>query len=80
MADYVRRVARDWQGVQLYVSQWGLAVGTVLFLVLLTLVPLRMLQTWSQGVLAVGVGGLLKQRLLYGARAQAISQLGSSRP
>jgi ATP-binding cassette subfamily B protein len=36
-------------------------------LLLLTMVPLQVLTTWSQGVLAVGVGGLLKQRLLYGA-------------
>jgi ATP-binding cassette, subfamily B, bacterial len=33
----------------------------------LTLVPFRLLATWSQGRLAIGAGGLLKQRLLYGA-------------
>ncbi len=36
-------------------------------LLLLTLVPLRMLATWSQGVLAVGTGALLKRRLLAGS-------------
>jgi ABC-type multidrug transport system fused ATPase/permease subunit len=36
-------------------------------LLLLTIVPFRLLTLWSQGGLAIGVGGLLKQRLLYGA-------------
>ncbi|RPJ59669.1 MAG: ABC transporter ATP-binding protein, partial [Acidobacteria bacterium] len=36
-------------------------------LLLMTLVPFRLLATWSQGRLAMGAGGLLKQRLLYGA-------------
>ena len=36
-------------------------------LLLLTIVPFEWLAMWSQGVLAIGVGGLLKQRLLYGA-------------
>jgi ATP-binding cassette subfamily B protein len=36
-------------------------------LLLLTMVPFQVLATWSQGLLAVGAGGLLKQRLLYGA-------------
>ena len=35
-------------------------------LLLLTIVPFRLLTTWSQGLLAIGAGGLLKQRLLYG--------------
>jgi ATP-binding cassette subfamily B protein len=35
-------------------------------LLLATLIPVRLWVTWSQGVLAVGVGGLLKQRLLAG--------------
>ena len=35
-------------------------------LLLLTIVPLRMLVTWLQSVVAVGVGGLLQRRLLYG--------------
>ncbi len=52
-------------------------------LLLLTLVPLIMLTTWLQGRLAIGLGGLLKQRLLYGAlrlepeeiRHQGVGQL-----
>src|SRR5207237_2834005 len=36
-------------------------------LLLLTLVPLRLLVTWSQGWLAIAAGGLLKRRLLAGA-------------
>ena len=36
-------------------------------LLLLTIVPLQALAAWSQGLLALGAGGLLKQRLLYGA-------------
>ena len=52
-------------------------------LLLLTLVPLRLFITRRQGVLAIRAGGLLKQRLLYGAlrlgpeqtRHQGIGQL-----
>lgn len=36
-------------------------------LLLLTILPLRMLTTWSQGVLTTGVGALLKRRLLRGS-------------
>jgi ATP-binding cassette subfamily B protein len=36
-------------------------------LLLLTMIPFRLMITWVQGVIAIGVGGLLKQRLLYGA-------------
>lgn len=36
-------------------------------LLLLTIVPFRLLTIWSQGLIAIGVGALLKQRLLYGA-------------
>jgi ATP-binding cassette subfamily B protein len=36
-------------------------------LLLLTLVPLRLLVTWSQGWFAISAGGLLKRRLLAGA-------------
>ena len=36
-------------------------------LLLLTMVPFRLLTTWSQGLLATGFGGLLRQRLLVGA-------------
>jgi len=36
-------------------------------LLLLTIVPFRLLGTWLEGVIAIGGGALLKQRLLYGA-------------
>ena len=36
-------------------------------LLLLTTIPLRLLTTWKQGISAIRAGGLLKQRLLYGA-------------
>lgn len=36
-------------------------------LLLLTQVPFRLLVTWSQGLLALGAGALLKLRLLHGA-------------
>jgi ATP-binding cassette, subfamily B, bacterial len=36
-------------------------------LLLATLIPFRVLTTWLQGMLAVGIGGLLKRRLLSGA-------------
>ena len=36
-------------------------------LLLLTMVPFRMLVTWSQSLLALSAGGLLKRRLLAGA-------------
>ena len=36
-------------------------------LLLLSVIPFQMLVTWFQGVLAINAGGLLKQRLLYGA-------------
>ncbi|HYL37364.1 MAG TPA: ABC transporter ATP-binding protein [Bryobacteraceae bacterium] len=36
-------------------------------LLLLTLVPLRVLITWLQGLVAIGAGARLKQRLFYGA-------------
>jgi ABC-type multidrug transport system fused ATPase/permease subunit len=52
-------------------------------LLLVTLIPFRLLATWAQGRLAIGAGGLLKQRLLYGAlrlepeeiRYQGVGQL-----
>ncbi|MBS1872106.1 MAG: ABC transporter ATP-binding protein [Acidobacteria bacterium] len=43
----------------------GWLIGWIL--VTATLVPFRMLTTWSQGVLAIGGGGLLRQRILDGA-------------
>ncbi|MFL6256801.1 MAG: ATP-binding cassette domain-containing protein [Pyrinomonadaceae bacterium] len=36
-------------------------------LLLLTTIPLRLLETWSSGLFAIGAGGLIKQRLLQGA-------------
>ncbi len=36
-------------------------------LLLLTLIPFRVATTWLQGLLAIGVGGVLKRRLLLGA-------------
>jgi ATP-binding cassette, subfamily B, bacterial len=36
-------------------------------MLLLTTIPLRLLTTWKQGTSAIRAGGLLKQRLLYGA-------------
>lgn len=36
-------------------------------LILLTIIPFRLLTTWSQGSLSIGGGGLLRQRLLAGA-------------
>jgi len=36
-------------------------------LLLVTIIPLRLLETWSAGLFAIGAGGLLKQRLLHGA-------------
>jgi ATP-binding cassette, subfamily B, bacterial len=52
-------------------------------LLLITVIPLRMLEAWWQGLLAIDIGALLKQRLLYGAlrlepeetRHQGIGQL-----
>lgn len=36
-------------------------------LLLLTIVPFRLLGTWLQGVVSIGIAALLKRRLLYGA-------------
>jgi ATP-binding cassette subfamily B protein len=44
---------------------WGSLLAWALLL--LTLVPFRLLAIWSQGRLAIGVGRILKSRLLYGA-------------
>ena len=44
-------------------SGWLLAWA----LLLLTIVPFRLLSTWLQGVVSIGVAALLKRRLLYGA-------------
>jgi ATP-binding cassette subfamily B protein len=36
-------------------------------LILLTMIPVRLLRLWWQSLFAIGVGGLLKKRLLFGA-------------
>lgn len=43
------------------------ATFTAWAMILFTTIPLRLLTTWKQGVSAIRAGGLLKQRLLYGA-------------
>jgi ATP-binding cassette subfamily B protein len=60
---------------------WGWLLAWALLL--LTIAPLRLCVTWQQGLLAIGLSGLLKQRLLAGAlrlepdeiRHQGIGQL-----
>lgn len=42
---------------------WLIAWALLLF----TIVPCQVLTTWGQGLFAIGLGGLLKRRLLYGA-------------
>ncbi len=42
---------------------WLLAWALLIF----TMIPARLLGSWSQGLFAIGFGGLLKQRLLFGA-------------
>jgi ATP-binding cassette subfamily B protein len=44
---------------------WGWLLAWALLL--LTVLPFRLFATWAQGLLALGAGGLLKRRLLYGA-------------
>ena len=44
-----------------WLAAWALALGST--------VPLHAASTWLQGALAIGFGGLLKQRLLLGAMA-----------
>jgi ATP-binding cassette subfamily B protein len=44
-----------------WLAAWALALGST--------VPLQATSTWLQGVVALGFGGLLKQRLLVGAMA-----------
>ena len=48
-------------------------------LLLLTLVPLRVLITWLQGLLAFGAGARLKQRLFFGRPAAGAGQHSPSR-
>jgi ATP-binding cassette subfamily B protein len=44
-----------------WLGAWALCLATI--------VPLRALSKWLEGVLAIGLGGLLRQRLLAGAMA-----------
>ena len=44
-------------------------------LLLMTLIPFRLLTTWLQGLLAIGVGGFLKRRLLAGAMSLAPEEM-----
>jgi ATP-binding cassette, subfamily B, bacterial len=44
-------------------------------LLLVTLIPFRVLTTWLQGLLAIGLGGLLKRRLLAGAMRLAPEEM-----
>lgn len=44
---------------------WGWLLAWALMV--LTMIPFRLAATWFQGLLAVGAGSLLKQRLLHGA-------------
>lgn len=51
-------------------------------LLLLTMIPLKLVISWMQGVIAINVGGLLKQRLLHGALkldADKVRQEGSGK-
>lgn len=51
-------------------------------LMLLTMIPFKLMSTWTQGVIAIKVGGLLKQRLLDGAlksNADMIREEGSGK-
>lgn len=44
-------------------------------LLLLTLIPCQVVTTWCQGLFAIGLGGLLKRRLLYGAMRLAPEEI-----
>ncbi|MDT5271451.1 MAG: ATP-binding cassette, subfamily bacterial [Acidobacteriota bacterium] len=46
-------------------AERGLLAAWVLLL--MTTIPLRLVETWSSGLFAIGAGGLIKQRLLQGA-------------
>lgn len=55
---------------------WLWAWGLLLF----TMVPFQLTLSWTQGMMAITVGGLLKQRLLYGAmrlRPEEIRHMGA---
>jgi ATP-binding cassette subfamily B protein len=50
---------------------WLLAWALLLF----TLIPCQVLTTWCQGLFAIGLGSLLKRRLLYGAMRLAPEEM-----
>ncbi len=62
----------SWWLIGRAVFQGRLETGWLLawVLLLLTLIPLRLLGTWLQGITAVTLGGLLQKRLLYGTLRQ----------
>ena len=50
---------------------WLIAWALLLF----SIIPCRVLTTWGQGLFAIGIGGLLKRRLLYGAMRLAPEEM-----
>ncbi len=50
---------------------WLIAWALLLF----TLIPFQVLTTWCQGLFAIGLGSLLKRRLLYGAMRLAPEEM-----
>jgi ATP-binding cassette subfamily B protein len=68
LAQYVLWIVAWWL-IGLAAMQGRLDTGLLIawILLLATMVPLRLLAAWKQGVLAIGGGALLKKRLLAGA-------------
>jgi ATP-binding cassette subfamily B protein len=58
-----------WFTIGLGALQGRLDAGWLLAwsMLILTMIPAKLIGSWSQGLFAIGFGGLLKQRLLYGA-------------
>ena len=59
----------SWFTIGLGALQGRLDAGWLLAwsLLIVTMIPAKLMGSWSQGLFAIGFGGLLKQRLLYGA-------------
>ncbi|HEX8772655.1 MAG TPA: ABC transporter ATP-binding protein [Pyrinomonadaceae bacterium] len=55
----VGRAAFRWRSERDWLIAWAL--------LLITMIPFRLLYIWSSALFSIGAGGLLKQRLLYGA-------------
>jgi ATP-binding cassette subfamily B protein len=55
----VGRAAFGWRSEREWLIAW--------MLLLVTMIPFRLLYIWSSALFSIGAGGLLKQRLLYGA-------------